>query len=140
MCKKEQRNINFWITSFTNVFCFLSQRIYLAWKALAAIVVTKVIFISSSLLADVITLPGLCKCLYVYILSYLLDGCNTWNLKLRKKLFLSQYVVLSLSRSLSLSLYIYIYIYVIYIYIYITDANIVYQHYWIYKLVRNGWR
>ena len=72
MGKKEQRNKNFWITSFTNVFCFLSQRICLIGKALVEIIVTKVIFLSSFLLTDVVTLPGLYNCLYVFSIILLM--------------------------------------------------------------------
>ena len=55
--------------------CFLSQRIYLISKALPDVIVTKVIFLSSFLPTDVITLPGLCS-LYVYILNHPPDDCN----------------------------------------------------------------
>ena len=44
--------------------CFLSQRIYLIWKALAETIVTKLMFLSSFLCSDVITLPGLYTYLY----------------------------------------------------------------------------
>ena len=90
MGKKEQRNINFWKTFFTNVFCFLNQIIYLIWKALTEIIVTKSIFHSSFLPTDFIilpALPGLYSSFYVYILNYLADGCNKWNLTLGKMLF-----------------------------------------------------
>ena len=51
-------------------------------KALAEIVVTKVIFLSPFFATDVITLPGLYNCLYVYIFKYSIDDCNTLNLKM----------------------------------------------------------
>ena len=56
--------------------CFLSPRIHLICKALAEIIVTKVIFLSSFLATDIIALPGLCNCFYGYILNYPPGDCN----------------------------------------------------------------
>ena len=60
---------------------FLKGKNLFDLKALAEIVVTKVMLIAT----DVITLPGLYNCLYVYIFKYSIDDCNTLNLKMWKK-------------------------------------------------------
>ena len=80
-------SINFWITSFINVFLLFKSKNLFDLKSIGRNYCRN-IDISFFLCSDVITLPGLHNCLYVLILTHPPDVCNKWNLKLRKNFFI----------------------------------------------------